>query len=54
MILADTSVVIDHVKGRDAKLIALIPTLTVVVCGISRADLWTGLDPRIALGLGRG
>ena len=42
MILADTSVVIDHVKGRDAKLIAMIPTLTIVVCGISRAELVCG------------
>jgi hypothetical protein len=34
MILIDTSVVIDYARGKDAKLVARLPTLPVVVCGI--------------------
>lgn len=42
MILLDTSVVIDHVRGRDAKLTSLIATLPAAVCGITRAELLAG------------
>jgi predicted nucleic acid-binding protein len=42
MILLDTSVVVDHVRGRDAKLKSLIPTLPAAVCGVSRAELLCG------------
>lgn len=42
MILADSSVVIDYSKGRDAKLIALMPTLPVGVCGVTRAEVLYG------------
>jgi predicted nucleic acid-binding protein len=46
MILTDTSVVIDYAKGRDAKLVALLPTLPVTVCGVTRAELLCGArDP---------
>lgn len=46
MILVDTSVVIDYVRGRDAKLQKLIPTLPVAVCGITRSELLHGArDP---------
>ncbi|MFO0807260.1 MAG: hypothetical protein U0746_01415 [Gemmataceae bacterium] len=43
MILADTSVVIDYVKGHDAKLVALVPTLPISVCGVTRAELLCGV-----------
>jgi predicted nucleic acid-binding protein len=42
MILVDTSVLIDYARGRDAKLLALLPTLPVAVCGITRAELLCG------------
>ena len=42
MILVDTSVVIDYVRGKDAKLVSLLPTLAVAVCGIVRAELLYG------------
>ena len=42
MILVDTSVVIDYVKGKDAKLVARLPTLPVAICGIVRAELLCG------------
>lgn len=46
MILVDTSVVIDYVRGRDAKLLALLPTLPAAVCGVTRAELLSGArDP---------
>jgi predicted nucleic acid-binding protein len=46
MILVDTSVVIDYAKGHDAKLQALLPTLPVVLCGITRAEVLHGArDP---------
>ena len=47
MILVDTSVAVDYARGKDAKLIALMPTLPVVVCGIVRAELLCGArDPK--------
>lgn len=42
MILVDTSVVIVHVRGKDAKVQALLPTLPVAVCGITRAEVLHG------------
>jgi predicted nucleic acid-binding protein len=42
MILVDTSVVIDFARGKDAKLIAHLPTLSVAICGIARAELLCG------------
>ena len=42
MILVDTSVVIDYTRGRDAKLVALLPTLSVAICGVVRAELMGG------------
>ncbi len=46
MILVDTSVVIDYAKGQDAKLQTLLPTLSVAVCGITRAEVLHGArDP---------
>jgi predicted nucleic acid-binding protein len=42
MILVDTSVVIDYARGRDAKLQALLPTLSVAICGITRAEILCG------------
>jgi predicted nucleic acid-binding protein len=46
VILIDTSVVIDYARGKDAKLAALIPQLSVAVCGIVRAEFLCGArDP---------
>jgi predicted nucleic acid-binding protein len=46
MILVDTSIVIDYARGKDAKLQALLPTLPVAVCGITRAEVLHGTrDP---------
>src|SRR3954451_23856333 len=42
MILTDTSVTIDYTQGQDAKLTALLPTLPVAVCGITRAEMLCG------------
>jgi predicted nucleic acid-binding protein len=42
MILVDTSVVIDCARGKDSKLIALLPTLPVAVCGIVRTEVLCG------------
>jgi predicted nucleic acid-binding protein len=42
MMLVDTSVAIDYANGRDAKLSALLPTLAVAVCGVTRAELLCG------------
>jgi predicted nucleic acid-binding protein len=47
VILVDTTVVIDYTRGKDAKLVALLPTLSVAVCGVVRAELLSGArDPR--------
>jgi predicted nucleic acid-binding protein len=46
MILVDTSVVIEYVRGKDAKLQALLPTLSGALCGITRAEMLHGVrDP---------
>jgi predicted nucleic acid-binding protein len=46
VILVDTSVVVDYVRGKDAKLKALIPALTVGICGPVRAEVLCGVqDP---------
>jgi predicted nucleic acid-binding protein len=42
MILVDTSVVIDLSRGKDAKLLAILPTLPTAVCGITRAEVLRG------------
>jgi predicted nucleic acid-binding protein len=42
VILVDTSVVIDYTRGQDAKLVALLPTLSVAACGVVRAELLSG------------
>ena len=42
MILVDTSVVIDHLQGKDPKLAALLPALPVAVCGVTRAEVLCG------------
>jgi predicted nucleic acid-binding protein len=42
MILVDTSVVIDCARGKDSKLIALLPTLPVADCGIVRTEVLCG------------
>jgi predicted nucleic acid-binding protein len=47
MILVDTSVVIDFVRGKDPKLAALLPTLQVAICGLVRSELLCGArDPK--------
>ena len=52
MILVDTSVVIDFTKGRDAKLVGLLPTLAVSACGVTRAEVLCGArDPADRLDL---
>jgi predicted nucleic acid-binding protein len=42
MILVDTSVVIDYSRGKDAKLLSHLPTVSVAVCGIVSAELLCG------------
>lgn len=42
MILVDTSVIIDFARGRDARLMQLLPTVAPAVCGIVRAELLCG------------
>lgn len=38
MILLDSSVVFDFERGKDTKLVAVIPTLPCWVCGVTRAE----------------
>jgi predicted nucleic acid-binding protein len=46
VILTDTSVVIDYVRGKDAKLAGLISRHPVAVCGVVSAELVCGArDP---------
>jgi len=46
VILVDTSVVIDYIRGKDAKLRAIMPVLAVGLCGIVRAEVLCGTrDP---------
>jgi predicted nucleic acid-binding protein len=42
VILTDTSVIIGYGRGKDSKLLALLPTLPVAICGIVRAELLCG------------
>ena len=42
MILVDTSVVVDHLRGKDPKLAVLLPALPVAVCGVVRAEVLCG------------
>jgi predicted nucleic acid-binding protein len=42
VILMDTSLVIDDIRGKDAKLQALLPGLPVAVCGLVRAEILCG------------
>ena len=42
MILTDSDVAIDFSKGRDLKLLALLPTLPVAACGVTRAEVLHG------------
>jgi len=42
MILTDSSVIIDHASGKDAKLSVLMPTLPVAICGVVRAEVLGG------------
>lgn len=42
MILVDSSVVIDWVRGKDAKLQTLMPSLPVAICGLTQAELLHG------------
>ena len=42
MILLDSSVIFDHLRGKDPKLAGLFTTLPVAVCGIVRAETLHG------------
>lgn len=42
MILTDTSVVVDYVRGQDTRLVALVPTLPAAICGMVRAEVLCG------------
>jgi predicted nucleic acid-binding protein len=42
VILVDTSVVIDYIRGKDPKLQTAVPTLQVAVCGFGRAEVLYG------------
>ncbi len=42
MILLDSSVLFDYFRGKDAKLNALIPTLSCALCGAVRAEALKG------------
>lgn len=43
MILTDTSVIIDYARGKDAKLLTVLPTLPVAICGLVRAEVLCGV-----------
>jgi predicted nucleic acid-binding protein len=46
MILVDTSVIVDWLRGKDARLRALMPTLPAVICGVTHAEVLHGArDP---------
>jgi predicted nucleic acid-binding protein len=46
MILVDTTVIVDWLRGRDARLNALFPTLPVAICGVTVAEILHGArDP---------
>jgi predicted nucleic acid-binding protein len=42
MILVDTTVVIDYIRGKDLKLQALLLAQPVAVCGLTRAEVLHG------------
>lgn len=42
MILVDSSVIIDYLRGKEPKLRALMSVLPVTVCGIARAEVLCG------------
>ena len=42
MILADTSVLIDYLRSKDAQLLAHLKNNSAVVCGIVRAEILCG------------
>lgn len=47
MILVETTVVIDYVRGKDTKLCALLQAVGAGVCGVVRAELLCGArDPK--------
>jgi predicted nucleic acid-binding protein len=46
MVLVDTTVMVDWLRGRDARLSKLLPTLPVAICGVTRAEILHGArDP---------
>jgi predicted nucleic acid-binding protein len=42
MILVDTTVIVDWLRGKDAKLNALLPSLPVAICGVTQAEILHG------------
>ncbi|HVC95298.1 MAG TPA: PIN domain-containing protein [Pirellulales bacterium] len=42
MILVDSSVVIDYIRTRDAKMLVLFQTRNAAICGITRAEVLHG------------
>jgi predicted nucleic acid-binding protein len=44
MILTDTSVLIDYSRGKDPRLLALVPTLPIAVPGVVRAEVLCGAN----------
>jgi predicted nucleic acid-binding protein len=42
VILIDTSIIIEFARGKDAKVTALLPTLSAAVCGVMRAEMLCG------------
>ena len=42
MILVDASVLIDYLRGKDPKLLVLVPALPLAVCGVTRAEVLCG------------
>ena len=42
MILVDTSVILDHVRGTDPRLAGLFPALPVAICGVVRSEVLHG------------
>jgi predicted nucleic acid-binding protein len=46
MVLVDTTVIVDWLRGRDARLGRLLPTLPVAICGVTHAEILHGArDP---------
>jgi predicted nucleic acid-binding protein len=42
VILADTTVIVDFLRGKDAKLQGLITSLPIAICGAVRAEVLCG------------